>query len=461
MEQKPMTVVLDILEDRKKDLADYLKKIGDDVKGNKDIQFAALKSLHYCCFIIIEDGEPPAGKVKAAPILVFEANIDGTPKAFLADLLKQFPGFVHTVYSCCVGYNKDGAKPSDNQLADFLLANDRGANAFYIGFPGQSREILEYQVNLRSTIETYIDANRAKLVKLQPAEIKASILDHLAKAMPDYQQKKPPSPSLLVKIGQKLSPYLPWVILGVLLAVLVVVFMLFGEIGVYFVLGLLALFIVVLLYNEITDKQDDRLQWESAYKQELQGVENRQPQNHLSSIIYVKPGKFRLFTLTAVLFFINVIAKVFATQGNLSGIVTIHFARWIILPGKTENERTRLLFFSNYDGSWENYLGEFIDHAAVGLTAVWSNTESGPKQGFPNTRLLGAVFDENKKWTSIFPAGARDEQRFKAFARNSQRPEQIWYCAYPDLSIKNVGNNMKIHEGLFSDSDVAAWLQRL
>jgi len=238
-----------------------------------------------------------------------------------------------------------------------------------------------------------------------------------------------------------------------------------GDIGIYLVVGLVVSFIGYLLFKEVGDKQDERLQWDSAYKRGLQDLENRQEQNHLSSIIYVKPGKFRLFTLKAVLFFIGIVAKLFATQGNLSGIVTIHFARWIVLAGK-DNERHRLLFFSNYDGSWENYLGEFIDHAAVGLTAVWSNTESnerayGRPAGFPNTRFLGVVFDENKKWTSIFPAGARDEQRFKTFARNSQRPELIWYSAYTDLSVKNIGNNMKIHEGIFSDSDLSTWLKRL
>jgi hypothetical protein len=462
MEQKPMTVVVDVLEYRKKELNDYLAKIGDNIKINKDIQFSSLKSLHYCCFILIEDLEPPAGFAKAAPILVFEANIDGTPKAFVADLIKQYPDFVHKAYSCCVGYGKDGSKPSNDELAAFLLSNDRGANAFYIGYPGQSREILEYQVNLRSTIETFIDTNRAKLIKQKLDEIKNSIVEHLTKTVPGFNDKKPVTPPWWVKIGQKLSPNLTLVIGAVVLAVLVLAFLLAGEIGVYVVLGLVAAFIVTLLFKEMTDKQDDRMQWVSSkYKDQLQGVENRQAQNHLSSIIYVKSGKFRLYTLTGVLFFINLIAKLFATQGNLSGIVTIHFARWVILPGKAANQRARLLFFSNYDGSWENYLGEFIDHASVGLTAVWSNTESSPNQGFPNTRLLGAVFDENKKWTSIFPAGARDEQRFKAFARNSQRPELIWYCAYLDLSVKNIGNNMKIHEGLLSDSDISAWLKRL
>jgi hypothetical protein len=177
---------------------------------------------------------------------------------------------------------------------------------------------------------------------------------------------------------------------------------------------------------------------------EIQDVEDRQLQNHLTSVTEIKPGWLRLTTLRVVLASINLVAKLVATKGDLSGIVTIHFARWVILPGNK-----RLLFMSNYDGSWENYLGEFIDHASVGLTAVWSNTRLGKERGFPDTQWLA------------LRGGSRDEQRFKAFARNSQLAELIWYSAYPDLSVKNIGNNRTIHEGLFSTTNPSEWLKCL
>ncbi|WP_172680213.1 hypothetical protein [Methylomonas koyamae] len=177
-------------------------------------------------------------------------------------------------------------------------------------------------------------------------------------------------------------------------------------------------------------------------------MEDRQLQNHLTSVIEIKPGNFRFYTLKVVLAGINLVAKLVATKGNLSGIVTIHFARWVILPGNAGGRR-RLLFMSNYDGSWENYLGEFIDHASVGLTAVWSNTQQAKDRGFPDTQWLA------------LRGGSRDEQRFKNFARNSQLPELVWYSAYTDLSVKNIENNRRIHAGLFSTTDLAAWLKCL
>ena len=104
--------------------------------------------------------------------------------------------------------------------------------------------------------------------------------------------------------------------------------------------------------------------------------------------------------------------------GYLDTINTIHFARWVLLPGAN-----RLMFFSNYGGSWESYLEDFIAKAASGLTGVWSNTE-----GYPRTRWL-------------FLDGARDGDRFKRWARRQQVPTLFWYSAYPDLNTARIRIN--------------------
>ena len=146
------------------------------------------------------------------------------------------------------------------------------------------------------------------------------------------------------------------------------------------------------------------------------------------------------FTLRFVLAAINFVARFWANNGNLGGIPSIHFARWAVL-----DKGRRLLFLSNFDGSWENYLGDFIDKAAGGLTAIWSNT-----LGFPRTWLLVL-------------AGARDEQRFKDFARKGQLGTEVWYTAYKELSVQNVNNNSRIRAGLYgsmSEPEALEWLRR-
>ena len=106
----------------------------------------------------------------------------------------------------------------------------------------------------------------------------------------------------------------------------------------------------------------------------------------------------------------------------------------------------RLLFLSNFDGSWENYLDDFIDKASIGLTGVWSNTLN-----FPRTYFL--VF-----------GGASDGPRFKAVARDSQTVTNAWYSAYWDQTVQGIDNNSSIREDLLkplNTIEAAALLQRL
>jgi len=142
-----------------------------------------------------------------------------------------------------------------------------------------------------------------------------------------------------------------------------------------------------------------------------------------------------------VLWAVNLLARARATHGELSGIPSIHFAHWSMI-----DSGRRLLFLSNFDGSWENYLDDFIDKASTGLTGVWSNTLN-----FPRTYFL------------IF-GGAKDGPRFKAVARDGQSVTNAWYSAYRDQTVQGIDNNSTIRENLLKPLDkakAAELLQRL
>jgi hypothetical protein len=134
------------------------------------------------------------------------------------------------------------------------------------------------------------------------------------------------------------------------------------------------------------------------------------------------------------------LARLVFTRGSLGGIPSIHFAHWTVV-----DQGSSLVFFSNYGGTWESYLDDFIQKAAIGLTAVWSHC-----QGFPKSRWLVA-------------GGARDERAFKRYARDSQAAEAVWYSAYPTLTMRRILNNRAIMEGLAGLSKAAPerWLARL
>ncbi len=161
--------------------------------------------------------------------------------------------------------------------------------------------------------------------------------------------------------------------------------------------------------------------------------------NQFSAFGSVKPGRFRLWTLIFLLWVVNLSTRFIYTRGLLARVGTIHFARWVFL-----DDRRRLLFASNYDGSLDSYMDDFINKVAFGLNLVFSNGI-----GYPRTRFL--VLE-----------GASDEQEFKNYIRRHQLPTEVWYKAYPDLSAADLARNRRIREGFerkaVTETEARAWL---
>jgi deferrochelatase/peroxidase EfeB len=171
---------------------------------------------------------------------------------------------------------------------------------------------------------------------------------------------------------------------------------------------------------------------------EILAHENRCAQNHMVSITQRKPGLTRRLTSRLAFWIIGALATRQFEPGHLGDIGTIHFARWVMLPGGRD-----FVFFSNYGGSWESYLEDFITKAHAGLTAVWSNTV-----GFPVTE-------------NLFELGATDGERFKRYARHSMTPTPFWFSAYPDLTTDNIRTNAAVRSGLsaaMTNQEATSWL---
>jgi hypothetical protein len=143
------------------------------------------------------------------------------------------------------------------------------------------------------------------------------------------------------------------------------------------------------------------------------------------------------------------------SETPLDDIATIHFARWVILPGDEF-----LLFTSNFDGGFEQYIHDFAMIANSGrvtkdnaggtrfMDLIWSNCE-----GYPGTSDFGAFIDyiaAHNVDTTLFYATiasttVRDVEwlriaraRFTDFDRAAQAvPRDDWpqplLAAYDDL----------------------------
>jgi hypothetical protein len=152
----------------------------------------------------------------------------------------------------------------------------------------------------------------------------------------------------------------------------------------------------------------------------------------------LKPGFFRRVTLRVLLWAIEYTTRHVYVRGRLARVHTIHFARWVYIDGNR-----RLFFASNYDGSLESYMDDFINKVAFGLNVVFGNGI-----GYPRTRWL--LLD-----------GAKDEQKFKYFLRRHQLVTNVWYNAHEGFTAFDLERNGRLRLGIeapsMSEQEAREW----
>jgi hypothetical protein len=174
----------------------------------------------------------------------------------------------------------------------------------------------------------------------------------------------------------------------------------------------------------------------------LSRYEERDITNPFSAMGSIQPGLFRRLLSSYLLWLIDWAARHITTRGKLSRVRTIHCARWIFL-----DDKRRLYFASDYDGSHEAYMDDFVNKVAFGLNLSFSHGI-----GIPKTRWL--------LW-----GGARNEGDWKAFLRHHEMPTPVWYKAYPGLTCQDLARNARIRKGLEGgrddDRSIRRWLAEI
>jgi hypothetical protein len=422
-----LTIIAPIDPAKRATLEARLSQISDDIDGNGLFRPKDLPHTHFMRFVVLEG----AGEVPA--LLAWESNHDTRRDEYLATVLQT--STIDRVLECCTGF----PGTQDARLS-WLVEHSCRAAAFYAAYRGVPREQVHNDRQVHDAIREALDGRRAADATdtrtaratfdgLTPREIQRNLCQ--------YVRDTKPALDITPSDDQELR----W-LTGKVVAIL-------GALALLpFILVVAPVWYVVLRGKEKTDVPEptNRPVHDDKHLAEL---EDRVTQNQLTHIVDIKPGWFRYATLWFVLTAIDVVARVYSVRGDLGGITSIHFARWVILRDrwtKRGPKRHRLVFFSNYDGSWESYLGEFIDRASYGLTGVWSNTV-----GFPRTQ-------------SLLGAGARDEEAFKQWTRNHQIPTQVWWSGVPDSTVQNVLDDLWIRrhlDGGLADDEVGAWVRTL
>jgi hypothetical protein len=144
--------------------------------------------------------------------------------------------------------------------------------------------------------------------------------------------------------------------------------------------------------------------------------------------------------LLAVFFLIGVFKS---AQKGLVDLSFIHFARWVVVqnnqfprlaPEQPEEQLKYdyLLFFSNFNGTWNEYIDAFSAVLSSGLNLIW-------------------------RWSEKFP-GSVPVTAFKRYISLVQFDTDYYYTAYPYATTSDVKAAIRVDDALQEFANRAAGL---
>jgi len=430
--QSPFMVLAPVVPAREAELRRLLDSMNDGPgrtrPDNSIVPFAEFAALHVARLFIVEDqtvgdlrahGVPP----RSYPLcLAFLGDVDGDGDAFLEEVARRAPEGLRAIFSCCEGFG-----PGVDLLA-WMRAHRAPPAAQFVNWQGRTVRRVREGAALREALQAHVRAAGPELATRPAREAHAAlrklVADDVAAGRLTLSEDAP------TPLGWRLRSVAHLV--GVPLVLLVASPVL---------LVVAVVFLVRLRRLERTDPEICP-RTDPAHAARLAVVEDHDVTNQFSAMGSLKPGLVRLWTTRFALLVIDWGARHLYTRGRLARVRSIHFARWVFLNG-----HERVIFLSNYDGSLESYMDDFINKVGFGLNLAFGNGV-----GYPRTRWL--VGD-----------GCGDERKFKEYLRRHQVPTQVWYKAYPGLTAVDLERNERVREGMESGSpteeEARQWLRLL
>jgi hypothetical protein len=392
------------------------------------VPFGAFDRLHVARFVVLE--APTSGDIAVYGVapepwptsLVFLGDIDDDRDSFLEELASRAGDGLRTIFAYCEGFD-----PRDD-LVGWMKRHERPSSANYINWIGRTvRQVHEEQKLHAALVKELYKGNGP-----DPDELPSAVRDRLAQ----FVKAQIDAGTLTLTKPEPTPPR--WRVRNMLHAIAVpLVLVLIAPL-----LILASPFLIYMLRRREKSDPDTAPIPERAHVRATADLEDYQFTNQFTVFGDLKPGHFRLWVTMFLLWVLNWSARHIYSRGYLTRVQTIHFARWVFL-----DHRKRLFFASNYDGSVESYMDDFINKVAWGLNLVFSNGV-----GYPSTRYL-------------LKGGAEHEDKFKRYLRNRQQPTDVWYKAYPGLTAFDLAENGRIRDGLehrpISARAMRHWLSRL
>jgi hypothetical protein len=421
--QSALTVAAEVRPEAVDDLRSLLGRMGEGVANGQVLDFDELTGLHFARLVLLEASTDLKGRPLPATLL-YMSDFDIAKDRHLAELAELGGEGIDRLFGHCVGYPETPATPEQRVM--FLRGYAVGEAAKYVNTVGRTARQIRQEARLRDRIQEYLDEHAAELEGLAPEEVRRRV-QQLVTNDERFHWARRPAEGL--DRGFKLRELGHAIAMPLLLLILLP-----------FVLIALLIYLPLLRWHERRDPAP-HVKAPPEVAQELAKLEDHLVHNPFTAVGLLKPGPLRKVTVLAVLAGIDYATRHVFNRGDLAGVKTIHFARWVFLDGGR-----RVVFASNYDGSLENYMDDFIDKIWWGLNIVFSNG-----YGYPRSRFL--VLD-----------GCNDEQAFKDYLRLHQAPTRVWHSSYGRLSTANIGNNARIRAGLQGNAEpkeAQEWLRAL
>lgn len=368
---------------------------------NALVPFGRLAGVHFARLVVLDDPSLPdrLALAESLPVhepvrLAFIADFDGPEAAFLDALTGLAEPGLRRIFAFCIGF-EDGT-----DLTAWMRRHRVPVAANYVNWRGRGARQIAEEAQLHRVL-------RAARLAHRTADA-AALWPILAEAGATVRLTPLGGRSLATRLAD-FAHFLLLPVLGLLL---------FPA----FLTGLVP-FILLLRHRERTDPvlapvpDRDRNRMLSAH-------EDHDIANQYGAIGSLKPGLFRRWLTVVILWVIDWGARHIYRKGRLARVNTIHFASWTFL-----DDRRRVYFASNYDGSREAYNDDFINKVAFGLNLSFSNGLAYPRTDW------------------LIVGGARREQDFKRYLFHHQIPTQVWYNAFPGLSNYDMARNARIRAG--------------
>ena len=397
--------------------------------NNEIIPFGRLPDLHFARIVVLEDqtlddittayGLPR----RNYPLyLTFLADFDGDVDRFRSQLVSVARQGLEQIFSFCTDF-----KPGTD-IVHWMKQHEHRPSTMYINWVGRTMQQIREENALRQAVQTRVFNSGSQFQTSQPEEIRRAVKGFVQQEVSSQRLKLTPL---------RKAP-LSWRIKNLLHLIFVPLLLLFFS---PLIILYLPIFAFQLRRREKRDMEiAPRPAAEHVYR--LARLEDHDVTNQFTAMGSLKPGLFRRWTLITLLWVVNYTTRHIYTRGHLARVPSIHFARWVFIDNKE-----RLVFCSNYDGSLESYMDDFINKVSFGLNVVFSNGI-----GYPTSKWL--VFQ-----------GAKDEQKFKYFIRRHELATEVWYNGHSGLTNFDLLRNAKIRSGLeqtsMTNAEAMQWLQLL